>query len=198
MSFIKKTARWINLCLLFLCVGWVSQVVDSLATAQCDKGIVESSTRQTVILIEDTHTVVKDSSLLTGEVVATVHLKIGTLVFDKGTIRGRYEVEVDMSTLPVLVRKIASSKDEVGEVILPFEASIGEMMAKGAELKGEGIREDNKEKRKIHCSIKPNSENPLKGSIRLTIDSGKRIMEFDSQYALVDIDQVKSLALLAE
>ena len=132
--------------------------------------------------IEDSQTIVTESTFLTGEIKVIVNLKVSKLELIEGAICGRYTVIVDLSDVPAPLRMFASDKNEEGSITLPTDMTIEEMLLKGAQLKGKGFCEEKEESREILCTIEPASLEAPQSMVNLTIDSGTRIMEFGSLY----------------
>lgn len=147
----------------------------------------EESARQKkpvrAIYIANTTTQVTDSSFLTGSITVDVELRIGKLEKQENAIIGHYEVRVDMSDIPAALRVLAGSKNEEGTISLPTEETFNELLTEGGKLEGVGYCPDKGESRKIVCTILPLPKNAKSGSVKMMIDSGKRVMHFDSRYS---------------
>ena len=110
--------------------------------------------------------------------IAQVHLSIGDLVLhgeDPLALTGTYSIEVPMR----------SSKNETGGLILPLEHDVGTYLRDGGQLKGRGISFQRPEaKRSISCRILPSSPGARTGRLLLAIDTGERVMNFETDYTV--------------
>jgi hypothetical protein len=126
--------------------------------------------------LPDFHIAVADTECRV--LIAQVNLKIGdlTLAGDADpSLSGNYFIDVP----------IRQSKSESGSMSLPLERPIEEYLRDGGVLQGRGISFKNPEAtRLITCQIVPDPELLREGTIHLSIDTGKRVMEFESTYAV--------------
>lgn len=111
--------------------------------------------------------------------IAEVKLSIGDLVLEEGEAKllaGDYAIEVPMR----------SSKNESGRMELPLEDSLAIYMREGGTLVGRGFSDQRPEARRdIVCRIIPDADRWGTGAIELEIDTGERIMSFDTTYRVV-------------
>lgn len=120
------------------------------------------------IEVEDTFTTVL--------AVAKVHLSIGRLTVNSGHVYGGYALEVPMRT----------AKSEAGVLSLTSERTLSELRKDGGRLTGEGRNLELPESRRsIVCDILPDPDVPDTGTIYLVIDTGERVLKFESVYRLV-------------
>ena len=108
--------------------------------------------------------------------VAKINLSVGTMTVDKGKLLGTYSINV-----PLL-----KSKSEKGRIILPLLKDLDAYVRNGGSISGEGIAEEGSQRghRKIDVRFSPCDSATKGGRIQLTIDTGKRILEFESTYQL--------------
>ncbi|MEM8953380.1 MAG: hypothetical protein AAGD22_04430 [Verrucomicrobiota bacterium] len=107
--------------------------------------------------------------------LARVNLKVGKMSFVDGKLVGNYAIDVPLM----------SSKSERGRIILPLIESVGVYAREGGTIKGEGIAEGKDEKpRQISVVFSPCDNEMQEGGIQLKIDTGARILEFESTYQL--------------
>ena len=157
----------------------------------------EHVTNSDAIYIKDSATNVTEDSFLTGQINIKVFLSVGRLKLQNGRIKGEYRVKVNMDDVPLPFRMFARSKNEKGNINLKTDVTMHEMIEEGAALKGKGYSPEKKEYRDIFCKLTPASKKDQKGDIELTIDSGKRVMKFNSKYAVVDKKVNKQEAYVA-
>lgn len=110
--------------------------------------------------------------------IAQVHLQIGNLTLSgdqQPALTGNYSIDVP----------IRKSKSETGSMTLPLEHPLEVYLAEGGVLRGRGISfKDPAAKRQITCEILPDPREIREGTIHLSIDTGKRVMEFESSYTV--------------
>ena len=111
--------------------------------------------------------------------IADVHLKIGDLFFERGetpSLTGTYDIRVPLR----------SSKNETGGLILPLEEPLAVYFRDGGTITGRGKSFQRPDaKRVITCHVKPDEAEPRNGRLRLEIDTGKRVMEFETTYTVM-------------
>lgn len=111
--------------------------------------------------------------------LARVDLEVGEMSFVDGKLVGNYAIDV-----PLL-----SSKSERGRIILSLLEEVEIYARDGGTIVGEGIAEGKDEKpRKITVAFSPWDSETEKGGIQLKIDTGERILEFESTYHLATED----------
>jgi hypothetical protein len=138
------------------------------------------------IVLEEMSTIVTEKAVFT-TVEATVKLSVGTMTLRNGYLIGGYEIIVDAEALPSIFRSVARSKSEHGDITLPCNQSFKDItQAGGATLKGKGYCPEKKGERDIVCKIIPSKTETNIGKIELTIDSGHRIMHFESNYVITE------------
>ena len=137
------------------------------------------------IILENSSTVVKESALFT-TVEAKVNLQVGALTLQDGKFSGGYQIVVETEDMPMIFRSIARSKNESGMISLPSAKSIDEITTSGGTtLKGFGYCKEKDAKRGIICEVIPNAKDTSAGGIvKLRIDSGARIMHFETAYSV--------------
>jgi len=120
---------------------------------------------------EATRVCVEDA--VTRVMVARVHLSVGDLILKDGELVGSYAIEVPLKR----------SKDETGRLSLQLEDSFINYMKRGGTLQGVG-RSDKvtNGERGIVCEVIPSQDDPLRGELRLHIDTGNRVMHFKTRY----------------
>lgn len=127
--------------------------------------------------VPDFHVAVADTD--TRVLIARVNLKIGNLVLSPGekpALTGTYEIRVPLR----------SSKDEVGGMVLPLDQSIEHYLREGGVLTGKGQSfNPPHNQRQIVCKIHPASEGERSGVLHLSVDTGNRVMEFETTYRVV-------------
>lgn len=135
--------------------------------------------------VDDTSTEVHEE-LWTGRVTAIVHLKINELILKDGQFTGTYDIQVNVDDLPLLLRTIAGDKDESGTIHLPCDEPFEAITLNGKHLEGHGhcTTKENEKARTVICDVVPDPNDPSKGVLKLTIDSGKRIMNFTTGYTV--------------
>jgi hypothetical protein len=108
--------------------------------------------------------------------LATVHLQINDLNLVDGSIVGEYTIRVPL--MP--------SKDEVGILNLNLKDSPKGYFTKGGQLKGLGYPTNKEEPpRQIIANLSPSPQKKRNGAIQLSIDTGQRVLEFDSAYSVL-------------
>lgn len=105
---------------------------------------------------------------------AKVNLSVGTMRVVEGKLLGTYSINVPLM----------KSKFEKGRIILPLSQDLEAYMRKGGTVSGKGIAEEGSQRgdRKIDARFSPIESTTNGGRIRLTIDTGRRILVFDSTY----------------
>ncbi len=123
------------------------------------------------IRVEDAHTRI---------LIAQVKLQIGDLVLDPGddrSLTGQYAIEVP----------IRSSKNETGAMNLPLRKDLDHYLYNGGFLEGQGFSDQRPDaQRDITCRIIPDENDKTAGTLELAIDTGERIMKFETRYSVVD------------
>jgi hypothetical protein len=117
-------------------------------------------------------------------ITTQVDLDVGDLVLKEGCFQGTYRVNVDASKVPAPFRFLAESKNEVGQITLPCVTSFSELMIGGGTLTGHGYCKEKEMSRIIICEVFPHENSDHSGTIKLTIDTGSRVMDFVSQYVV--------------
>ncbi|MFV1995203.1 MAG: hypothetical protein ACC661_07185, partial [Verrucomicrobiales bacterium] len=125
-----------------------------------------------------------EENLLHGSITTRVDLEIGELTLRDGSLQGSYHVNVDASTVPAPLRVIARGKNEAGQITLPVKTSFSELIDVGGTLRGSGYCKEKNKSRIIICEVIPSESSRQSGTIKLTIDTGNRIMEFVSKYVV--------------
>lgn len=107
--------------------------------------------------------------------LAKVFLDVTDLRYVDGSMMGQYSIRVPL--MP--------SKDEIGALTLPLRASPRDYFLSGGELVGLGHPLNKDEPpRNITATLEPQKGQQPEGVIRLRIDTGQRILEFDTLYAV--------------
>ena len=111
--------------------------------------------------------------------LAEVHLEVSDLVLSEADgasyLVGTYSIEVPLRR----------SKDESGAMKLPLNKPIAHYLKEGGVLEGKGQSFKVPDaKREIVCRIEPAAGRSLKGRITLEIDTGKRVLEFESTFSV--------------
>lgn len=111
--------------------------------------------------------------------IANVNLRIGDLILTNGddfALTGTYEIDVPLR----------SSKDQIGGLVLPLEHPVSHYLEEGGILTGKGRSFEQPEiAHSITCEVEPDPKNKRIGKIRLLIDTGNRVMEFDTTYEVI-------------
>jgi len=117
-----------------------------------------------VFRIEDTKTRVS---------VASVKLSVSDLKPEDGNLVGEYTIQVPLM----------QSKNDKGKIVLPLDASMDELSAKGGILRGQAISyKEGTTPNAIVCEIIPD-DNQM---ILLDITTDDRTLQFESRYSIVD------------
>lgn len=108
--------------------------------------------------------------------LAKVNLSVGTMTVVNGKLVGTYSIDVPLM----------KSKYEKGRIILPLSKDLEDLVRKGGSVTGKGVAEEGSQSgdRKIDARFGSYDSETKGGRILLTIDTGKRILEFDSTYHL--------------
>lgn len=110
--------------------------------------------------------------------IARVNLKITDLLLEEGRLTGNYDMRVPLF----------SSNDERGLIDLAFAKEIADLRQTGGVMEGVGIcKIKNEEPRRVVCEIFPHKEDKDRGRIVLKIDTGDRILTFDTTYTVESI-----------
>lgn len=126
-----------------------------------------------------------EQKILFGTIKTRVDLDIGRLTLIDGFLEGTYRVKIDEDTVPAPFRFDAKSKNEMGQISLPFNDSFTEFSTTGGILKGQGYCIEKDKSRDITCEVIPDADSTETGTIKLTINTGDRIMDFVSEYSVV-------------
>lgn len=103
----------------------------------------------------------------------SVYLTVGEVVEQDKQLHGGYRIRVPSS----------SSDNEEGKVILELENSLQEIMTTGGTVKGKGISTNSKHpERIIVCEFTPDTSKENNGKVRMTVDTGERVLRFNSTY----------------
>jgi len=164
----------------------VKYLLQFLLTLLLSQGLAQAelenvSDKEPSVIIASTFTKIENKVLL-GSISTRVNLDIGELTLTEGSFQGTYRVNVDASAVPAPLRFIAEAKNEMGQITLPCFSSFSELMAKGGTLKGHGYCKEKDMSRIIICEVFPGEDGKQSGTIKLTIDTGLRIMDFVSKY----------------
>lgn len=107
--------------------------------------------------------------------IARVNLKISELSLEEGRLTGKYDMKVPLF----------SKNNEGGKIDLKFSKAITDLRETGGMMEGVGIKNDNSaELRDVTCEIFPSDDNKDRGRIVLKIDTGDRVLTFDTTYAV--------------
>lgn len=156
---LKTTVSFMVLLLAGLGVSKAAQHLSA-----CDGWSFDSSTMR--LEIADASTWVS---------IAKVKLKITELELQEGRLTGSYDLRVPIRT----------SKNEAGVIDLTFPQQIADMRVSGGKMIGTGVRHDGAEEpRDVVCEIIPDESNLDRGKIILKIDTGERVLTFNSTYAV--------------
>jgi len=138
-----------------------------------------SGTRQ-IIRAEEAPIAIKIADAATHVTAAQVNLSVENLKVVKGELVGNYSISV-----PLL-----KSKFEKGRIILPLSKELQAYIRNGGTVTGSGIAEEGSQtgSRKIDARFSAYDDDTNGGSLRLTIDTGERVMVFDSSYQVSGID----------
>lgn len=110
--------------------------------------------------------------------IAQVNLKITDLALKEGRLTGKYDMKVPLF----------SSNNEDGQIQLSFAQKIVELREHGGVMEGFGIKGDKTAaRREVSCEIIPSDENKDCGKIVLKIDTGERVLTFNTTYAVEPI-----------
>lgn len=124
--------------------------------------------------------------------IAEVQLEVGDLVLcqeDGLALAGTYSITVPLR----------SAKNERGVLRLPLRADLSCYLGKGGELLGVGRSPQWPDApRAIRCEVLPAGEAAADGQLRLTIDTGERILRFTTQYAVRGTPPTPPLAVRSE
>ncbi len=110
--------------------------------------------------------------------IARVNLKITDLALKEGRLTGKYDMEVPLF----------SKNNEDGQIQLSFAKKIVELRQDGGIMEGFGIKGDKTAaRREVSCEIFPSEKDKDCGKIVLKIDTGDRVLTFNTTYAVEPI-----------
>jgi len=166
----------------------VKYLLQILLTTLLFQGLVQAeleqiSEKEPSVNVASTFTKIENKVLL-GSISTRVDLEVGELTLKEGSLQGTYCVNVDASEVPIPLRFIAEGKNEEGQITLPCASSFSELMVTGGTLKGHGYCKEKEMSRIITCEVLPNENSDQSGTIKLTIDTGLRVMDFVSEYVV--------------
>lgn len=108
--------------------------------------------------------------------IARVYLSVPRLDLDRSELRGIYHLEVPLM----------QSKSETGDIVLHTGELPSEvLLRKGGRLSGKGYsRKPNMPARQIEARVIPFPDRSGQGLLQLTIDTGGRILRFETTYQM--------------
>lgn len=111
--------------------------------------------------------------------LARVNLKMTDMKWVGDRLIGHYDLQV-----PLL-----ASKNEVGKFNLLAENDIDSMRGQGGKLEGIGIKDfDSDRHRRVKGEVIPDRNEPDRGVLLLSIDTGTRVLNFRTRYHVVPSD----------
>lgn len=114
---------------------------------------------------------IEDSRAFVG--IAPVYLTVSKLKPVDGNLVGTYAITVPLKT----------SKNDQGKIVLPLDATVSELGAKGGVLKGKAhSQSDEGSINDIVCVIQPEKDQ----AIKLAITTKNRTLKFKSRYTVID------------
>jgi len=117
---------------------------------------------------------IEDSRSFVG--IAPVYLSVGKLEPKDGKLVGTYSIRVPLKT----------SKNDKGRIVLPLDAKVSVLGAKGGVLKGKAHSEtDEGTVNDIVCIILPEKDQ----GIKLAITTKKRTINFESRYSIIELSK---------
>ena len=110
--------------------------------------------------------------------IAQVKLAISQIDIKDGRLTGFYDMQVPMF----------SENDEAGYINLSYSGPIADIRNNGGCMEGESIRWDNKSvRRKVNLEIYPDESDKDRGNVIFKIDTGERILTFETTYELESV-----------